>query len=335
MTARSDTAPLAGLRVLEVSRTPAAGFCGRQFGLWGAAVTMLEARGGRGFEKTDLRRTSTGTFVSPTVRYQAANKASIAASGPEEIQALVQLFDVVISDVHPRDEVTVFGATLDVFRSRHPELVIVSISPFGRTGRRAEDDAGALRLQALSGYLSLNGKSGQAPVPAPGHLIDHAIGANAFVGALAALIRLRRTGLGDLVEISGLETVAGLLPFLKEQFAETPTVREGGTPEGVRLLPCADGWVSVLLTVPAYAQIYCEAFGIEPSDLPGGLFEGDRLAVIARGEAFFGRYTSRLTMKSVFDALQGRGVVCGPVQSLQDVLADPPAGVTGILRATG
>ncbi len=284
---------------------------------------MLEPRGAGVLRKTDIRRTVTGALFSPTFRFLAANKDSIEASGPEGIQALVQQFDVVISDVHPRDEVTVFGVTLDVLRLRHPGLVVVSISPFGRTGPRADEDAGPLRLQALSGYLSLNGKSGQAPIPAPGHLVEHAIGANAFVGALAALIRLRRTGVGDLVEISGLETVAGLLPFLKEQFAETPTVREGGTPEGVRLLPCADGWVSVLLTVPTYAQIYCEAFGIDPSDVREGLFEGDRLAVIARGEAFFGRYTSRLTMKEVFDALQGRGVVCGPVQSLQDVLADP------------
>ncbi len=323
MALRSDTAPLAGLKVLEVSRTPAAGFCGRQFRLWGASVTMVESRGGGPLRNLDARLTPTGFLFSPVFRYLSADKASIEASGPGEIQALVEHYDVLISDVHPRDEVAVFGATLETLRLSYPEVVIVSISPFGRSGPRAVEDAGALRLQALTGYLSLNGKLGQAPLPAPGHLIDHVVGANAFVGALAALVRLRRTGMGDLVEISGLETVASLLPFLKEQFSEAPTVREGGTPEGVRLLPCADGWVSVLLTVPAYAEIYSEAFGIDASEIPSDLFEGDRLDVIARGEQFFGRYTSRMTKKEVFDALQGRGVVCGPVQSLRDVLADP------------
>ena len=79
---------------------------------------MLEPTGGGVLRKTDLRRTATGPLVSPAFRYLAANKDSIEASGPEEIQALVQQFDVVISDVHPRDEVTVFGATLDALRLR-------------------------------------------------------------------------------------------------------------------------------------------------------------------------------------------------------------------------
>ncbi len=284
---------------------------------------MVESGGGGPLRNLDVRLTPTGFRFSPVFRYLAAGKASIEAPRSGDFQALIERFDVLLSDVHPRDEVAVFGATLETLRLRYPDVVIVSISPFGRSGPRADQDAGALRLQALAGYLSLNGKLGQAPLPAPGHLIDHVIGANAFVGALAALVRFRRTGMGDVVEISGLETVAGLLPILKEQFAEAPTVREGGTPEGVRLLPCADGWISVLLTVPAYAEIYSEAFGIDPSEIPSDLFEGDRLPVIARGERFFGRYTSRMTKKEVFDALQGRGVVCGPVQSLRDVLADP------------
>jgi crotonobetainyl-CoA:carnitine CoA-transferase CaiB-like acyl-CoA transferase len=332
MSARTNAPPLAGLRVLEISRSPSAGFCGRQFHLWGAQVTMAEPGDAEGLRSFELRPGPNGEPFSASFAYLAAGKVSVPINGSAAIAALIQQADVVVSDIHPQDEVLVFGQSLEQIHRGLPGLVIASISPFGRTGSHAARDATALQLQALSGYLSLNGRPDEPPLPAPGHLIDHVIGANAFLGAMAALVRSRRTGRGDLVEVSGLETVAGLMPYLREQFAESPTLREGGTPEGVRLLPCSDGWIAMLLTVPAYAEIYGEVLGVDVENLPSDLFDGERREIIARGEAYFGGLTIGRSRHELFGALQSRGIVCGPVLELNEVLASPQLAASGFFE---
>ena len=328
----SEAPPLKGLKVLEVSRSPAAGFCGRQLHLWGAQVTLVEPPGYQGLRGFGQRARPDGQVVSPSFDYLSAGKALSSPGSSAELLAVLETADAVISDIHPHDEAAVFGLSLEALRRLCPGLVIVSISPFGREAGSSEKDVTSLQLQALSGYLSMNGKADEPPIAAPGHLVDHIIGANALVGGLAALLRARRIGQGDLVEVSGLETVAGLLPYLKEQFAEAPTVRVGGTPEGVRLLPCQDGWVALLLSEPTYVAIYAEALGIDPHDLPQNLYSCEPQEALEAREAYFAVHCQTRTRKQLFDAIQARGVVCGPVNRLAEVQQDPHLATRGFFE---
>ena len=306
--------PLSGLRVLEVATGVAGAFCGRQFVNWGADVVMLEPQGGgRLREEGPLWRTARGQGSIP-FEFLAAGKRAVA-DAPGVLTDLARRADVLICDPEPPG--------LSEIQAELASAVVVRISPFGLDGPRAGQAGGALEWQALSGYLSLNGPAGEPPLPAPGRILEHAVGANAFVGAMAALIRRRRTGGGGQVEVSGLETVAALVPYLREQHQGFTTRRDGGTPEGARLFRCADGYVTVAPAIPAHLPAYREVLGLSEDEAPDSLLSGDRAADVPRISATFGPRFARLPVQEVFLGLQVRGVVCGIVQDSAAVLGDP------------
>lgn len=307
-----DRLPLAGVRVLELGGGLSAAFCGRQLALWGAEVAVsVEQAAVVAAAGPTIRRD--GRAASAAEAYLQTGKRRLTDSG----RGLLDAADVVIGGFEPPG-----AAGWDDLAARRPGVVFVSISPFGLSGPRAGQDACIAELEALSGYLSLNGPADGPPLPAPARLLDYAIGANAFVGAMGGLIRQRRWGCGELVEVSGLETIAGLVPFVREQQQGHATVRNGGTPEGARLLPCRDGHVAVAPAIGVHLEAYREVLCV-PDDVVIEIPEARVLgAGVDRVAAALAPYASRLSMEEVFLGLQVRGVVCGKVQSLDDVLAD-------------
>lgn len=298
--------PLDGLRVLELADGPSGGFCGRQFAAWGADVVMLEPPGGGPLRQAAPRWSLDGAHGSAAFDVLACGKRSAALAGAPTLLAGA---DVLVCDAPER-----LGLDVVDLRRTHPGLVVVTIAPPG--------EASIADLEAISGYLSLNGAADGPPLPSPANILAHAIGANAFAGALAALIGRERTGLGDHVRVSGLETIAGFVMWLREQHQAAPTVHNGGTPEGARLIRCLDGHVSVAPAVVPHLPAYREVLGVPDAVELECLAEGGRLESTDRVAAALAPYAARLSVEEVFLGLQVRGVACGKVQSLRDVLED-------------
>jgi len=312
--------PLAGFRVLELGDDLASAYCGRQFALWGADVLVLESEGG-----SPVRRMAPFARADPEQRslvweYIAAGKRAVdgAVATHPDVARLAGSADVLIV----RGGAASYGLSLEALRQSRPDLVVVQLSDFGSGGPYAGHRGGDLVLQALSGYLALNGEPGRAPLRAPGRLIDYAVGVNAFVGALAALFARERTGLGDVVEVTGLETLAAILPYLRPQYTGRDKVREGGTEGGVRIVPCADGWVSMLVSDPRSKPLFTEVFDIPENAWPADLHEGTYYEVVAKCVAFLSRHAETRSADEVFLALASRGVVCGRVNSPAELLED-------------
>jgi crotonobetainyl-CoA:carnitine CoA-transferase CaiB-like acyl-CoA transferase len=313
----AEESPLAGLRVLELGGDLSTAYCARQFALWGADVVVVEPEGGSPMRRLrPMAKTRDRHSLSLAWEYVAAGKRSLALA---EAATAAELCDVVI--VSGAEGMAAFGLSLADLRARRPELVAVAVSPFGARGPYAAYKGDALTVQALSGYLALNGSRYMPPLPAPAHLVEFVIGVNAFVGALAALYGRERHGCGDLVEVNGIETLAAMTPFLRVQYMGRDKVREGGTEAGVRILPCADGWISMLISDPRQKRVLGEVLGVAPDDWPADLYEGGYHQIVAKAQSFLGRYTRRKSMDELFLALETRGVVCGRVNTPQDLLA--------------
>lgn len=303
--------PLAGLRVIEAGSSVPVAACGQQFLRWGAEVALLEPAAGSRLAASGPRWRKGDQAGSVAFSYFSAGKRIVRDAGA----GLFETADVIL---------------LDESSGRHPcsvraldaGLVVVSVTPFGLSGPRAAEAACSARLEALSGYLSLNGPPDGAPLLSPARLLDQAIGVNAFVGALAALIRRQRTGSGDLVEVSGLETIAGLLPYLREQTQGHASGRLGGTVEGARLLRCRDGYVAVAPAIPTQIADYREVLGATPQAVPDALLEGGRGLAADRVAAALAPYALARGVEEVFQGLQTRGVVCGVVREPEEVLDD-------------
>jgi crotonobetainyl-CoA:carnitine CoA-transferase CaiB-like acyl-CoA transferase len=108
------------------------------------------------------------------------------------------------------------------------------MSPFGREGPYSGWAASELTLQALSGYLSLNGQAGRPPLKAPGHILAYACGVSALVAVLAGLVKRVRRGCGSLIECSELEALTSMTPLLRGQYTGLHASRGGGPGTGVR-----------------------------------------------------------------------------------------------------
>lgn len=321
--------PLAGLRVIEIANGRAAAFCGRQFAVWGADVVLLEPEGGSQLRQLQpLWRTPGRVGGSVPFEFLAAGKRSVRAT-EGSLDRVLQRTDVLILD-----EAAAARATLDAeaLARSHPGLVLIHLSNYGLGTASVDSDAGIAEIQARTGYLALNGPSDGPPTLAPDGLLEHAIGANAFVGAMASLVRRRRTGCGGLVEISGLETVAGLLPYLREQQLGVSSPRQGGTPEGARLIRCLDGYISVAPAIPSHLPAYRDALGMSEVDAPDSLLEGGRGLAADRAAAAFAPFAARLPVDAIFLGLQSAGVVCGIVQTPDAVLEDTQLSALGFFR---
>jgi crotonobetainyl-CoA:carnitine CoA-transferase CaiB-like acyl-CoA transferase len=312
--------PLAGVRVVELSREPSAAYCARQFALWGADVVVVEPDGGSPIRR--LPPHATGKDAKPISlvwEYLAANKRAVGADTPAELRELMGGADVLVSDFGPK-ELQDIGVSLTTLEDDFPNLCVVWIGPFGLSGPYAGYRAAPIVAEALSGYLSLNGLPDRAPLRAPGLLTAYAVGANAFVAALAALLKRERTGFSERVEVSAMETLATMVPFLRVQYFGRDKRREGGTEAGVRLVPCADGWISMTVANPAQKDRLAEIFEIPAEAFPKDLFEGGYAEVVRKTVDFYGAFTSKWRSEDLFYALTVGGLTCGKVMSLRELL---------------
>ena len=242
---------LRGLRVLEIGDSLPVAYCGRQFALWGADVAIVEGAAG-----SPLRRSARLASAAhrSSWEYVAAGKRAVAETAPERLFDLASRADILILDERAR---ALIGCSHEVLRGAAPDLTVVSKSlpwsgdgPVGRLGGVGPHRSGP----GLRGYLEPRQRLRADPAPfagAAGHILAYACGVNAFVAALASLVGRLDGGRGQAVQVSELETIAAILPFLRVELTGADPRREGGPGSGVRVFQCRDGHVSFMPPTPA------------------------------------------------------------------------------------
>jgi crotonobetainyl-CoA:carnitine CoA-transferase CaiB-like acyl-CoA transferase len=221
----------------------AGGYCTKLLADAGADVVKVEPEGG-----DRLRRWSaTGQQVigdGALFQFLHTSKRSITGSADDpEVVRLASRADMVVEDL----ELAELQATglLGV-----PELVVVSISPYGRTGPWEQRPSAEFIIQAESGCISGRGVPHGEPFAIGGRVFEFAAGAYAAAAGLAAVVEARRSGRGEHVDVSVLESaaVAGFSGFSDLQ-ARLEGVRpdhligEAQRVEIPSIEPTADGWV--------------------------------------------------------------------------------------------
>lgn len=223
--------PLAGVRVLEIAGGIPAAYATHLLGGYGAEVVRVE-----------------GTWVPPLALteeeelYLVAGKRRVAGADAATLARLAAAADIVVEDSPP--------GTLDVaaWRSSHPALVVVSVTPFGQDGPRAHDAADNLISFASGGIMSLTGDPDRTPLVTGGSQAQYVGGLNAFSAALAAYFGALMQNEGDHVDISIQECLAGMLELYGPASAtgEPPALRFGNYHRAAwALYPCADGFAGV------------------------------------------------------------------------------------------
>lgn len=242
---------LNGLRVLDISRGIGGSYCTKLLTDAGADVLKVEPPDGHPLRAWSYS-SSVGLDGDPDgalFRYLAAGQHSVAvdlgvAAGRDHLLDLATISDVVVEDLSSELDAT---ATDDMV-SANPALTVASITPFGTTGPRAGQHRSDFLLQALSGSMYNHGTDDREPLLVGGQLGEWIAGAYAAAGVLAARAGTERSGRGQHVDVSVLESLAVTLvsyPSVAASMAPTPVRRRATYDMIPGVEPCADGHVGL------------------------------------------------------------------------------------------
>ena len=192
----TGSGPLASIQVVDLTTQIAGPYCTKLFADAGADVVKVEPVGGDPMRTHSLSGRTTGPEGGPLFRHLNGGKRSIVGDLSDPlVAALLPGTDLVVEDSPD-------GDVVDRLRASHPHLVVVSITPFGRTGPLSGAPASDLTIQAESGGMKFRGRPDRPPIQAGGRISEFLGGTAAAAPALAAVLRSRHTGLGEHVDVS-------------------------------------------------------------------------------------------------------------------------------------
>ncbi len=207
----TDQAPLAGLRVLDLTSMIAGPYAAQILADYGADVVKVEAPEG------DLMRRSVGAaknaYMGPLYLQLNRNKRSVVldlkqAAARKALLRLSERADVFITNTRPA-AMRRLNLAADDLRKLNPRLVYVSITGYGASGPYADKPAYDDLIQGICAIPSIVAETGgREPQYVPLTLADRVVGINAAHATLAAIIRRDRSGEGQSVDVPMFETVA-------------------------------------------------------------------------------------------------------------------------------
>ena len=291
--------PLAGLKVLDLSRLLPGPYATLVLADLGATVDKLEDPNGGDYirQMGPFIGDESALFLGLNRNKRSATLDLKSADGPAALKKLVKQYDVLVESFRP-GVLDKLGVGWDVLRAENPRLIYCAISGYGNTGPDRLRAGHDLNYIARSGVLAYGGTEGGAPA-VPGVQLGDIGGGSLFalVGILAALHERQRTGVGRYVDISMTD---GSLAFLHMHLASRMTMGAEGAPlqRGVETLNggypcygvyrCADGkYLAVGSLEPKFFQGVCAVLG-QP-DLFDGAYDlgGDAKKVRTKLEAIF------------------------------------------------
>lgn len=330
---------LSGVRVIDLA-TNAVAYTSRLLADLGAEVIRVEPPNGALRQTMPIRMVD-GSPVSCAHAFWNANKRGITldlehADGRKLFSDLIARSDVVIETFAP-GTLAGWGLGYDDMQRRNPGIILVSVTPFGQNGPRAQFRATDLTLLAAGGLLSLGGYPETGPVAVPGeqgHLASAIFGA---VAALKALVEREGTHHGQWIDVSGQECIAFALEDAVPEWYLNGTVRkrtgDKAREAGTGVYPCKDGHISMVAgrlgTAKAFKTL-CHWVS------ESGVADGHALLEerwqdfkyrqssdgIDRFAAIFGAFCATRSKQELYREGQARQIAIAPVNSVADVLAN-------------
>lgn len=256
----APTGPLQGIRILDLTAILFGPYGAQTLGDWGAEVIKVESLTGDGWRFTGQfrNRGMSGQFMAAN-----RNKRSLALDlknpeGAAILRRLIPTVDALVSNIRPA-ALARLGFSYEACRELNPRLVYAAATGFGQDGPWAARPAFDEIVQAASGFASAIGTDDE-PEFVPSLVGDKLCGL-ALAGAVAAaLVRRERAGVGQLVEVPMLETIAAFnsIEMLGGHAFDPPIGPAGyNRVKKRRPVPTKDGWITML---PYSGDNWCTFF---------------------------------------------------------------------------
>ena len=334
----SGIMPLSGIRVLDLGRHLAGPTCAQYLGDLGADVIKIEnpTRGEDG-------RASGPPFFDadgPAERGESAfflsanrNKRSLALDlkGPEGqaiFHRLASAADVVVENFRP-GVMEALNIGYDAMSAQNPRIIYCAISGFGADGPFADRPGLDNIIQGFAGLMTTTGFEGGEPMRVGIPIADLLTGLLGAFGILAALQARERTGRGQRVETSLLESMIGTMGFqavrvLNGAGVPPPAGNHHPINAPYGAFRTRDGWVTIGATGDKRWSAFCRI--IDATDWltdPRFATNGDRYARRYELGELIGEKLRAHTSAEWEVILNEAGIPCGPIYQLDEALAHP------------
>ena len=329
--------PLNGMRVLDCTHVIAGSWCSMLLADLGADVIKIEP------PKGEVTRTAVGPFRPYDFINRNKRAIAIDMAKPEGAAALRRLAawaDVWVENFRP-GALERRGLGYDQLAQANASLIYCSISGFGQDGPYRERGGLDLVTQAMSGIMSFVGEPGGPPVSTAVPISDLNAGTFGALGILAAWAHRQKTGEGQHVETSLLESA---LAYTVWEAGLYFTLGEVAQPRGSKhrlaapyeALKTGDGYVVVGVNNQSLWRRFCDATG-QPALRDDPRFADPTSRVMNRAElkiaieAHFATNTTDHWLEKMLPL----GIPCGPINTIDRALADPQVQARGIVVRLG
>ena len=326
------SAPLEGVRILDLTQVQAGPSCTQLLAWLGADVIKVEEPGVG--DRTRHERATEPGLDSFYYLVFNSNKRSLTLNlkseeGCDIFKRLVGLSDVVVENYGP-GRMEQFGLGYDALQEANSRIVYATIKGFGTYGPNADIKSFEHIAQAMGGAMSANGEAGGEPIfVAPG-VGDSGTGLHCAIGILAALRQRDNTGQSQCVEVSMQDAVVNLMRIrmldtladgkplarMGNRIWEAPSMIYPCHPEGpddyIGLVLSGDSWETILAVAGRAELIGDERYATHEA----------RCKHAAEVEGIISGWTRTVTKREAMDLLVPLGVACGMVQDTSEVLDD-------------
>jgi len=335
-------APLAGIRVLDLSRVLAGPFCTQNLADLGADVIKVErpklGDDTRAWAPPYLKDeagndTKEAAYYLSTNRNKRSIEIDLASeAGIQLVKELAKHCDILVENFKVGG-LKQYGLDYESMKEAYPTLIYCSITGFGQTGPYAERPGYDFMIQGMGGLMSITGERddlpGGGPQKAGVAVTDIITGMYASVAILAALQERQRSGLGQHLDIALLDCHIAMLANqnLNYMTSGVAPTRAGNAHQNVvpyQVFKTSDGFMIVAVGNDSQFRAFCTTlgiahFGADPK------FATNQARIIHRAELIplLEAVMAGGERDDWIAKLEAVGVPCGPIQTIDQVFAHP------------
>ncbi len=336
--AREPAGPLAGVRVLDLSRVLTGPYCTMMLADLGAEVIKIEAPG-----SGDDTRAWGPPFVDGESAYFLSvnrNKKSLTLNlkHPEGLaiaRRLAERSDVAVENFRP-GTADRLGLGYEALRAINPAIVYCAVSGFGQDGPYREKPGYDVILQGMGGLMGITGEPDGPPMRVGVAVADIGAGMFAAYAIVAALYERERTGQGQYIDVSMLDCQVAWMTYMAGYYFATgePPARMGAAHPTIvpyQAFKAQDGYFNVAVGNDAMWLRFCPAIGHpELAGDPRYRTNADRVRHRDELVPFLAEVFAARPAREWIAALEAAGVPAGPIYDLRQVFEDPQVNHRGM-----
>jgi crotonobetainyl-CoA:carnitine CoA-transferase CaiB-like acyl-CoA transferase len=335
------TGPLTGLKVFDLTRVLAGPTCAQMLADLGADVIKIEKPGAgddtRGFAPPFMPGTRESAYFTGVNRNKRSVTLDIAQPEGQAIaRRLVADCDILVENFKV-GALARYGLGYEQLHAELPRLIYCSITGFGQTGPYAPRPGYDGLIQAMGGIMSLTGLADGEPQKVGVPVADVFAGLYGCIGILAALRHRDATGIGQQIDIGMLDTHAAWLSNQAMNYLATGTNPQRLGNEHPNIVPyqvfqTSDGYVVLSIGNDPTFKRFCETFGLAALledarfSTNAARVENRRLVTDTLAPVMLGQTTAWWV-----DRLEAAKIGCGPINTIEQVFADPQVKARGVL----